>query len=212
MRCTTQRPLPALTYDRYWVISRIESLLEGIIDGLLSEVKTLTITLKSRGNFSKNHATSRGSELKQSKPRSRDISFPGATSQEAWNFTVLLRILELVHDGLVNDTFATKRDLYYRHPDLFIKQTVVDRYIDDLACTFGISRAQLNVTAASKGLVAGCFTIIRYDGYRIEGTKERDGILVPNIYSYDRIELDSLQWILVIEKEVEEHPLKKDEI
>lgn len=35
--------------------------------------------------------------------------------------------------------------MYYRHPDLFVKQSVVDRYVDDLACTFGITRSQLNV-------------------------------------------------------------------
>ena len=74
---------------------------------------------------------------------------------------VLLRILELVHSGLIDNTIMTKRylmfgdqidqkltggrDIYYRHPDLFVKQSVVDRYVDDLACTFGISRSQLNV-------------------------------------------------------------------
>lgn len=119
----------------------------------------------------------------------------------------LLRILELVHNGLVDNTVMTKRyklsgawafsvltltrDLYYRHPDLFVKQSVVDRYIDDLACTFGISRSQLNVVrshlavsytgsdcqlqaAAAKGLVAGGFGIIREDGHRIDGMKDRE--------------------------------------
>ena len=37
------------------------------------------------------------------------------------------------------------RDLYYRHPDLFVKQTVVDRYVDDIACTLGVPRSRLNV-------------------------------------------------------------------
>lgn len=36
-------------------------------------------------------------------------------------------------------------DIYYRHPDLFVKQTVVDRYVDHLACTLGVSRSQLNM-------------------------------------------------------------------
>jgi DNA topoisomerase VI subunit A len=40
---------------------------------------------------------------------------------------------------------TTSSDIYYRHPDLFMKQSVVDRYVDDLACTFGVSRSQLNV-------------------------------------------------------------------
>jgi meiotic recombination protein SPO11 len=80
------------------------------------------------------------------------------------------------------------RDLYYRHPDLFVKQPVVDRYVDDIACTLGVPRSRLNVvrfqslqvfssvdlskTAAAKGLVAGCFTVQRKDGTRIEGQNE----------------------------------------
>ncbi|KAJ4377454.1 endodeoxyribonuclease [Neocucurbitaria cava] len=68
----------------------------------------------------------------------------------------------------------TKRDIYYRHPDLFIKQAVVDRYVDDLACTFGITRAQLNVTAAAKGLVAGNFTLIGEHGYEVNGMNEKE--------------------------------------
>jgi DNA topoisomerase VI subunit A len=42
---------------------------------------------------------------------------------------------------MLNDS----RDMYYRQPELFVKQSVVDRYVDDLACTLGISRSQLNV-------------------------------------------------------------------
>jgi len=68
---------------------------------------------------------------------------------------------------------------------------VVDRYVDDLACTFGIPRSQLNVvrsfrrsllskltliaqTAAAKGLVAGGFIISRQDGYEIDGMKDKE--------------------------------------
>ena len=86
----------------------------------------------------------------------------------------------------------TFRDIYYRHPDLFVKQGVVDRYVDDLACTFGVSRTLLNIvcllhlfeypatvlirlkSAAAKGLVAGNFTIRRRDGSQISGLKDRE--------------------------------------
>lgn len=84
---------------------------------------------------------------------------------------MLLRILELVHTGLIDNTIMTKRyehvvpskrmktewtrDIYYRHPDLFVKQSVVDRYVDDLACTFGISRSQLNVVRSYSPFVFG---------------------------------------------------------
>ena len=86
---------------------------------------------------------------------------------------VLLRVLELVHEALVNGVVTTKRyleqvtsdaaqsyilrlrllkvisligrDIYYKDPALFLKQAVVDRYVDDVAYMFGVRRAQLNV-------------------------------------------------------------------
>ncbi|ENI08117.1 hypothetical protein COCC4DRAFT_117899, partial [Bipolaris maydis ATCC 48331] len=126
---------------RYWVIARIEAMLERIIDGLLGQHESLTITLKSRAAFSRRNAPSNEGDESIPKPKERDINFPGANAQEAWKFTVLLRILELIHGSLLDNTLMTKRDLYYRHPDLFVKQSVVDRYVDDLACTFDITRS-----------------------------------------------------------------------
>jgi meiotic recombination protein SPO11 len=114
---------------------------------------------------------------------------------------VLLRILELIHGSLIDNTIMTKRDIYYRHPDLFVKQSVVDRYVDDLACTFGITRSQLNVTAAAKGLVAGNFTLNRENGHRVNSMNDKEGMLVPMIGENDTLDLTSVHWILVIEKE-----------
>jgi DNA topoisomerase VI subunit A len=37
------------------------------------------------------------------------------------------------------------RDIYYRDPELFVKQPVVDRYVDDIAYTLGVKRQALNV-------------------------------------------------------------------
>jgi meiotic recombination protein SPO11 len=114
---------------------------------------------------------------------------------------VLLRILELIHGGLVDNTIMTKRDIYYRHPDLFVKQSIVDRYVDDLSCTFGIARSQLNVTAAAKGLAAGNFTLNRENGHQVNGMNDKEGMLVPTIGENDTLDLTSVHWILVIEKE-----------
>ncbi|KAH7079721.1 meiosis-specific topoisomerase Spo11 [Paraphoma chrysanthemicola] len=158
--------------DRPWVIARLEDMLERIVDGLLDESESLTISLKSRSGISRKRANAVDDSGHPPQPKQRDFNFPGATAQEAWNFTVLLRIIELVYTGLLDNTVMTKRDLYYRHPDLFVKQSVVDRYVDDLACTLGVSRSQLNV-----------------------------GILVPKVGQDDTMDLTSVQWVLVIEKE-----------
>lgn len=79
--------------------------------------------------------------------------------------------------------------MYYRHPDLFGKQSVVDQYVDDIACTFGVHRALLNVvrsthccgetcltrkTATAKGLIAGNFIFRRKDGSVTHGLSEQE--------------------------------------
>ncbi|EUC40547.1 hypothetical protein COCMIDRAFT_9596 [Bipolaris oryzae ATCC 44560] len=192
----TQRPVR----DRYWVIARIEAMLERIVDNLLEQHKSLTITLKSRANFSRRNAPSNEGDGSIPKPKERDINFPGANAQEAWKFTVLLRILELIHGSLLDNTMMTKRDIYYRHPDLFVKQSVVDRYVDDLACTFGITRSQLNVTAAAKGLVAGNFKLEQANNL-FHRMSSSEGLLIPVVRDNDSWDLTETQWVLIIEKE-----------
>jgi meiotic recombination protein SPO11 len=73
-------------------------------------------------------------------------------------------------------------------------------------------------TAAAKGLVAGSFRITRHDGYHIDGMNDKEvsarhagngpipnvtkGMLVPKIGEHDTLDLMSVRWVLVIEKEV----------
>lgn len=103
-------------------IAKIEKLLEDQVDGLLDSSRTMTIPV-----------------------RNTQASFPGVRAQEAWQYTVYLRILTIIHDALIRDVIISKRDIYYRDPALFGKQSVVDRVVDDLATTFSTPRAGLNV-------------------------------------------------------------------
>ncbi|KAI8933214.1 hypothetical protein NX059_009849 [Plenodomus lindquistii] len=195
-------PEQSLLRDRLYVITRIEAVLEQLLESLVGDGRLMTITLKSRSAHSRRHVKIQEGKTALPEPKVRNISFPGASAQEAWNFSsVLLRILEIVYSCLLENTIMTKRDIYYRHPDLFRKQTVVDRYVDDLACTFGVTRSQLNVTAAAKGLVAGNFTILRAPGHRVHAINELEGMLVPTVGEGDTLTLNSVRWILVIEKE-----------
>lgn len=43
------------------------------------------------------------------------------------------------------------RDIYYRDPQLFGKQALVDRYVDDIAFTFNVTRRDLNVVSELSG-------------------------------------------------------------
>jgi meiotic recombination protein SPO11 len=69
------------------VIIRIEAMLEKIVDALLEEHEALTITLKSRAALSRRRtAIAADDQGKIPEPKERDINFPGANAQEAWNF------------------------------------------------------------------------------------------------------------------------------
>jgi DNA topoisomerase VI subunit A len=109
------------------------------------------------------------------------------------------------------------RDIYYRDPELFRSQTFVDRYVDMIAYTCGVTRFDLNVvslllvgrgrltslnlttiqTASPKGLVAGL-----HDGgepYSLVPDKSMEGM--SQILNEAALATE-WKWILVVEKEV----------
>ncbi|KAN0099842.1 DNA topoisomerase IV, alpha subunit [Hyaloscypha variabilis] len=188
--------------QRVLVITKIEDIFESIADCILDEGKELVIPLKSRPRnkivANKDDPTKINSSTSAD---SRKITFPSKSPREAWKFTALLRILELSHEALVTGTVTTKRDMYYRDPELFMRQAVVDRYVDDIAYTFGVGRDALNVLAAAKGLVAGAFSIEKKDGSKFDHCTEPEGILIPSIKDIANVRLAYVNWILVIEKE-----------
>ncbi|OWP04320.1 hypothetical protein B2J93_9388 [Marssonina coronariae] len=179
------------------VISKMEKIFESITDCILDEKKELVIRLKSRSK-KRQVLDENDSEALE---KSTKITFPSKNAKEAWKFTALLRILELSHEALVTGIVTTKRDIYYRDPELFMKQVVVDRYVDDIAYTFGVGRDALNVVAAAKGLVAGSFLVTRKDESVIDFTAEPEGLLIPNPTDMDVIQFIHVRWILVVEKE-----------
>lgn len=89
------------------VISKIEKIFESVVTCILEDKNELTIHLKSR-----NPTKSKKSDASDEDNQGRAVTFPGKTVQEAWKFTVLLRILEISHAALVNGTRTTKRFLF----------------------------------------------------------------------------------------------------
>ena len=77
----------------------------------------------------------------------------------------------------------------------------MDRYVDDIAFTFGVSRSALNVAAMAKGLVTGAFTFCRRDGSIVNAAADRDGILVPSLKDILSVDMTAVKWIVMIEKE-----------
>ena len=124
--------------------------------------------------------------------RTVTYGFPGKTKEEAWRFTCLARILSEIHGAILSGTVLTKREIYYRDPDLYKRQQTVDAYIDDIAYTCSVFRACLNVTAAAKGLYAT----------QISGEKSTVNLISSPEDWHKVPEIEGLKFILVVEKEV----------
>lgn len=111
-------------------------------------------------------------------PKLRRVSWPrkvgrGKTASGGGpELAAFLRVIELVLDGLRSNAVATKRELYYRDPKLFVRQAVVDGIVDDLAAGLGVRRSELNVVAASKGMFAGALRVITTDHIILEGGEQ----------------------------------------
>ncbi|KAI1440201.1 DNA topoisomerase IV, alpha subunit [Annulohypoxylon stygium] len=165
------------------VISKIEDILEDIIDAL-SENRVLTIPLRSRRSGNENL-----------------IRFPTNTSAEVKRFTCLLQILHMCHEALVSGHVITKRNIYYQNPDLFGSQQYVDNLVDDVAFTFGVGRDMLNIVAAYKGLVAGNIHIVLKRNSVLDCSSDTNGILIPHAETIQQVDIFETRWVLVIEKE-----------
>ncbi|WPH03730.1 meiosis-specific topoisomerase Spo11/meiotic recombination protein spo11 [Acrodontium crateriforme] len=177
------------------VKAKIEAIFDEMLDALLHKQDQLSLTLKvRRRQRAQQHSTA-------NEVREKQITFPGKTPEEAWRFSVVVRILELVHVALRDDVVLSKRDIYYRDPALFGSQAYVDRYIDDIAYTFGTTRSALNITAAAKGLIVGAAVFCRKDGSLIEVRNDNRGVLVPPLADLLSADLTNVKWVLVVEKE-----------
>ncbi|KAG0006987.1 endodeoxyribonuclease [Modicella reniformis] len=67
----------------------------------------------------------------------------------------IVRIIDLIHDNVYKGSISTKRDLFYREVTLFGSQTVIDKAVEDIACTLRVPRSCLNVVAGTRSVVFG---------------------------------------------------------
>ncbi|KAF5875863.1 putative meiosis-specific topoisomerase spo11 protein [Botrytis fragariae] len=192
----TSRNTSTQSYQTGSAICKIEEICEAMTDCMIGRRRQFSIHLKSRSLGAKD-ATPGSKEIFTS----RVVQFPSSSPREAWKFVALLRILELSHEALVTGNIITKRDMYYRDPELFTKQAIVDRFVDDIACTLGLKRDALNVMAAAKGLVTGWFIMKRRNQSIMDYSSAADSQLVPWVKEIEEMDLSEVKWILVIEKE-----------
>jgi meiotic recombination protein SPO11 len=81
---------PSLTFAREGVISKIENLLEAIVDGIFDcdNGAQLAITLRTRSGVARRQRHGLEDLNFPSPPKTQDICYPGSTAQDAWRFSM----------------------------------------------------------------------------------------------------------------------------
>ncbi|KAG0146804.1 hypothetical protein CROQUDRAFT_670968 [Cronartium quercuum f. sp. fusiforme G11] len=135
----------------------------------------------------------------------RRITFPRKTHQSssgsgARELAMLLQIVNICQDAISRNVTVTKRDIYYRDVALFKTQVQVDRLVDDLAATLGVTRAELHTCASSKGLFSGNLRLKTKDD-EIISARTRPALIPVAELIGEVIPDEDVQFILVIEKE-----------
>ncbi|KNZ76682.1 Meiotic recombination protein rec12 [Termitomyces sp. J132] len=114
----------------------------------------------------------------------------------------MMRVLDLAHEAIIDDTPATKRDIYYKDVLLFRNQRTVNSLVDDIAATLTLQRSDLNIRAASKGLVAGAGLVVHLHSDDVLRINDTEGTLIPPGEEIKALVVDpSICWVLIVEKE-----------
>ncbi|KAJ7594564.1 DNA topoisomerase IV alpha subunit [Mycena floridula] len=149
----------------------------------------ITCTIADRTKPGKAHGT-------------RNITYPRKNPKgSARPLAQLLRVLDIMHEALVEDVPATKRDVYYRDVQLFKTQKTVDNLVDDLAATFELERSDLNIRATSKGLVCGSGLSIELVNGEIIHASDTEPSLIPVGEDVRMFNVNGVSWVLIVEKD-----------
>ncbi|KAN0129228.1 Spo11/DNA topoisomerase VI subunit A [Lactarius tabidus] len=168
-----------------------EEEVKDVLRGKLKSPRKLELRLADRKKLSNDGAFG-----------TRTQSFPKGVRGSIIPFVQFFRIADMAHEAIMDGLPATKRDLFYRDVQLFKKQSVVDKLVDDLAATIDTTRAQLNIRASPKGLICGGGLSIRTIASEVIRVTESEATLIP--VAEDIASLDfsnNINWVLVIEKE-----------
>ncbi|CAE6427164.1 unnamed protein product [Rhizoctonia solani] len=134
--------------------------------------------------------------------RVRRIVWPSKRTPTLKTIAGALKVAELSHLALKDDVPTTKRDIFYSDVELFGKQSVSDALVDDLAATLGLTRGDLGIRAALKGLFCGsALTLTTSKGEIIRGM-DFEETLIPVGEDIVNVNIDKdLAWALIVEKE-----------
>ncbi|XP_058265053.1 meiotic recombination protein SPO11 [Hemibagrus wyckioides] len=188
------------------VVSRIEEVTEKIVSSLSKE-EAPVLVLKSR---------SRWSNVRFKKSVGLLMTTAGTVStlrsdcpSTVVKFALIVKALSTIYKLIQNDSYETKRDMFYNDPQLFGSQRTLDAIVDDVSCLLKVPRRSLHLCATAKGLISGDLCYLEEDGTRVDCSSTA----VPVSSSVNGIMniVSSAKFVLVIEKDATFQTLLDDE-
>jgi DNA topoisomerase VI subunit A len=115
----------------------------------------------------------------------------------------LFKVISIIYTKSLKNTSMTKRELYYNDVDLFKNTQNIDTILQDICSIFQISRWDLSVFPAQKGLFAGDLLVYDSEGILLNSSQTFDKInLISFDYFLEDLKFESnAKFILVVEKE-----------
>lgn len=188
-----------LEKDSGLITKKIEKEIQKFIEALINRTP-LVIRVRNRNNWDNCVLTPANTISLKSEEAAefKQINFNHQGSEKY--FTLIVYLLGEIYSLLMTNTTSTKRELYYRDPELTESQRNVDMALNDISCFLDEPLWKLGVLSSSKGLVAGNLVIVMNDDTLIDGRQER-GVVVPaDICAIKEIKSDA-KYILIVEKD-----------
>ena len=129
-----------------------------------------------------------------------EVSWANVASRK--KYVGILRVLNKIHQLLIDDERITKRELYYQllsYGGGTANQ--VAEAVQVVNVMLQIPRGQLRIVATSKGLMAGDLTYINLDGIEVDCSSASHGEPIPNEVD-DMLNIKSTaQVVVIVEKD-----------
>ncbi|TFK05031.1 Meiotic recombination protein SPO11 [Platysternon megacephalum] len=182
------------------ILGAIENVIQDIVTSLARN-KAPVLTLVNRSDWGNiqfkdsvglqmiSHYTTR--KIKSDCPKS------------APKFALILKILSVIYKMVQNNTYATKRDIYYSDTLLFGSQSVVDNIVNDISCMLKIPRRSLHILSTTKGCIAGNLSYTEEDGTKVNCTCSAT-VCITNINIFIlniKDVITDAKFILIVEKD-----------
>ncbi|KAM9856208.1 5-aminolevulinate synthase, non-specific, mitochondrial-like [Aulostomus maculatus] len=180
------------------ILTRIENIILEIVTAL-SQDEAPVLVLPNRSSWANiSYDSAIGLQMST---RSSVTTLRSDSPSTVTRFAQILKILSIIYRLVQSNSYATKRDIYYNHTQLFGSQRTVDSIVDDISCLLKVPRRTLRVLATSKGLILGDLCYMEEDGTRIDCRSSSAAVAVSlNIAGISNI-VSSAKFVLIVEKD-----------